>query len=404
MNIFFSEHGFDPTIIIDLKEFVNIIPLLNRDSVIFGGTYAKYNNAVEYFFDELKKCKVNLVFFLKDRINNNVDDSLQRSKRQADDKKRIYSAYDGLKMRYRKTVACFEAARDNKRFLYNLTKICSKYGELKVTFKSHNLNIAKYACRNADKVLSIICNDTTLLAVDGKFQYWSICDSVENMIFKLKGSRYCRHELNRELGLNSMQMRLFATITRCDKGVLFRFSKNLAPVGMIRFLKIAKYAREQHPIDEKNFNLEKIARDIYGSQYTKTCFDELDNIWKKQDLNYDLDIELNSTENTLIAHSDVGYSDVLRFCREKNHFSYKLMMEANNAVYLFNDLLYLDFRQNDSSKYNDSVYSVLMKLIGILHKDKSSDYRPEQKAVFNKRNNEDPGNVIQKEIIYPSCK
>lgn len=70
----------------------------------------------------------------------------------------------------------------------------------------------------------------------------------------------------------------------------------------------------------------------------------------------------------------------------------------------FNDLLYLDFRQNDSSKYNDSVYSVLMKLIGILHKDKSSDYRPEQKAVFNKRNNEDPGNVIQKEIIYPSCK
>lgn len=392
-----------PTIIIDLKEFVNIIPTMKQESIILGGEYARYNDVVEYFFNELKKCKANLVFFLKNRICSDVDDSMDRIKRQAEEKKRIYAAYDGIKKNQRIPYSLFDSGRNNKRLLHNLTKLCTKYGKLIVTSKNHNQSIARYAHQNVEKVLSVICNDTTFLILEGKYQYWSMSESVEKTIFELCGTRYCRQELNQKLELNPLQMRLYATITRCRPEILYPFSKNLEPLESKRFLKLAIYAKQQEMIDEKNYNLEKIANEIYGKKLAKEHIEQFEKNWNAQDVNYDSEIELRPIESILTANTDRGYSDVVKFCKQNNYFSYHLLMETQSAAYLFSDLFYLDLRRNDSLIYNKLIFSVLMKLSGILQKDKSSDYRPKTQAIFIKMNNEDSGQAIHHEIVYPNC-
>lgn len=402
---YIREHDRKPTIIIDLKGLGNIILTMKQENMALGGAYAAYNDVFEYFFSELKKCNVNLVFFLKNRVYTDLKKSLYNNEHEADQQKEIFAAYDQLETNNRIDLnSDLNTGCNNKRFRYNLIKICQKYGELIVTFKNHCHIIADYAIRNKEEVLSIICNDTSFLVMGGIFQYWSIDDPIEEIIFELRGTQYCRQELGRVLELNTKQMRLYAVITNCEPDAVYNFSKKLKPPTLQRFLKIAIYVKQQQPIDNDSYNWEKIADDIYGRSLITKHIEDLEKYWNMHNFDYDFEMKLMKYENILTAGTDQEYTDVVKFCKQNNYFSYHLMMETQSAAYLFSDLLYLDLRRNGSLTFNVLIYSILMKLSGILQKDKSSDYRPKTQAIFIKMSNEDSGQAIHHDIVYPNCK
>lgn len=96
-----------------MREFVNVIPMMLREyNILLGGEYEKYNEITEYFFNELRKCKTNLVFFAGIQINDNVNEKWQERMNQHHKKiKILYSVYDKLNRNHSESLYI---GRDNK--------------------------------------------------------------------------------------------------------------------------------------------------------------------------------------------------------------------------------------------------------------------------------------------------
>lgn len=134
-------------------------------------------------------------------------------------KERNYFNDDKKKNKLRE-VACYREdriiTRDNIRINYYITKIAEKYGVI-IRSDTRYINvIVNYATEHADKVLSIIGNDTALLIFEGKFQYWPMVKWPNK-----ERLRFDRDALLNKLMINSEQLRLLAALF----GMLGNWSK-----------------------------------------------------------------------------------------------------------------------------------------------------------------------------------
>lgn len=57
------KHGKNPTIMVDMKEFLRVISKFDAGGLVLGGRYQPISDMFEYFFGEIKKAGANLVFF-----------------------------------------------------------------------------------------------------------------------------------------------------------------------------------------------------------------------------------------------------------------------------------------------------------------------------------------------------
>lgn len=114
--------------------FVKILAKIDRNGLIIGGQYDQYNEEITKFFHQLRDWNAKLVFFCRPYLN-------------FVDKEAILHAYDHAEQFFlhkftknQSDIGRLFPLYLDKRFLYNLMQICSKYGEVKthsdgITFK-----------------------------------------------------------------------------------------------------------------------------------------------------------------------------------------------------------------------------------------------------------------------------
>lgn len=160
---------------------------------------------------------------------------------------------------------------------YNMLRLVREFGELRINYVRHNQEIAKYIAQHDGFILGVITNDNDFMVFDGQFQYWLAYDvNTKN----LTGTRMCRYNLRTRLSLSSKQLQLLSASSGSMyftkfKNRLKRFHLRIRDesVGEHCIAHLANYVN-QVPIiatsDENEccFDLDAIARDVFGVNYS----------------------------------------------------------------------------------------------------------------------------------------
>lgn len=390
--------GRAPKVLIDLKETAHIFSQMGEMNVALGGSFDYYNTKLKIFFENLRKTKAKLVFFMTGKKYTDDlpffiparEDAYQNGLHVLD-KIEEYSDVDELRNAFRNKYKTFGFDfRMVSAFDYNLEKLVRCYGDFHVNYVQHNQEIVRYANQHADEVLAIITNDTAFMAFEGDFEFWR---AQGTSIKDLNGFRYHRQKLRERLGLDFHQMRLLSAL--CGSKylplhLLTEFLNKLIEANddLEKFGKIwnvTRYIKNQ-PIEVINnkpkFDLESISRDVFGPEYS---FEQLNCISNELAI-YDLDFDDEPEPN----------DPFLKHCKQHNMFMYKL---ATDDIFNVKDIEYIDFRHYKSKSYAELVVPVLRKMCGILFKDNA--YRPEVRAICMKHAHDEPFKVTEEEVVYP---
>lgn len=357
---------------------MNIIPRIFSYTLSSGGEFDKYIEAVTYFLEELTRCRVDLVFFVKEKHFTD----LEKSKMMMTDE--TLSVLNG---------SAVKVERGSKRLAYNLTMIAQKYGRIHVLVDRHTIVIVNYAAQNEDKVLSIIANDTDFLVFDGKYQYWSMGQwMIRHCYPSMEAIRYDRGALMSEIRLSNEQIRLLVTLSDALKN--WKYFDGLP--SQTSFKRAMDYVREQHLTDTNTFDWEKIASRLYGTNYAPEQIAEL--IKRYEDFGQIRDRQIGHDFYDRLSPETV---EVWKFCEANHFFMFRTIIGSGERVYWLKDLCCLkDDRHR--IQFTDAILTVLAKFSGILHNDESEEHRPGTKLLFNSFLADNNGDFEYREIIYPT--
>lgn len=350
-----------------------------------GGQYDTYNKKISKFFGKLQDLNANLVFFCRPFLND-IDEEI------------IANAYDHA---VRNSLPQFQAdqlkigrwspCHLDKRFLYNLIKIASDYGEIYTQLKGEQFNIVEYAREHNADILAVIDSDTDLLLFDGRYQYWNLADLD---ILQCKIKMFCPNKLYERLQLNTQQMQMLAALSRLKGDCIPKFVRNIetAENSGKTIFKLATYVRSLNNLG----SLERIAADIFGDDYTEEQLKEIHTGLARYQM----------PEPDNLNGRSQNFRDFVEFCKRNLCFAYGLAVET---VSTNQALAFIDLRRPDATGFIQVMLSILMKQCGIVLKD--VEERPSTRTVKIKRtvsamnpsfaNNNDQGEEI---IIYPPSK
>ncbi|XP_055326138.1 uncharacterized protein LOC129579974 [Sitodiplosis mosellana] len=387
-----SEHGKEPTIVIDVRYLNTVVRELDEESLILGGRFQKYNEIVEYFLGELKKCGLNLKFFARlaegrfkhmEHFDSNIN------------------AFDCMK-RYgnlRNFSNTNRSVRPNERFWYNLLRLCAKYGQVEAHFWRHWWHVKDYIKDHQRDVLAIMTSETRFLTLDLDFEYWSLTNV---QLSTLKIMKFCRKTLYDVLGLSPIQMQLLSTLSNLKNidTPVQHFLNNLEG-GAHSILRLSTYIKKQE-IKTGGFDLKKIASDIYGDSLTTELLKNIEQNFKTNSDYNDLVAEVQhkyERHAVKLANEDAEFETFFKFCSNEIFFAYKLMLEYSSIP---KDLLYIDVRQSDTGPFIDLMVEVTLKLCGIAFKDIALDKRPKTRVIKIQRVFNEEIAEIEEDIIYPA--
>lgn len=377
---------------IDLKELNRVIEKIDEGGLILGGRFAKINEIVEYFFDEIKKCNANLVFFARldegkykniDIFSSTFPAYVCISQRKC--LKTYLRSNHGSKQKYASNLY------PSERVWFNLQQICTKYGQFYVNYGLSKRAILAYTREKREDVMAVMTRNTEFFVHNCNFEYWSLSDIDFSA---LKIAKFCRERLGHTLDFSPHQMQLLLVLSElepADKFKLFASS---------RFLDLLSYVeRQRHGPD--GYDLSK-----FKDKLTKNQIEEMEKqISDLEELNRfrgDFNEDINDEFITELMDNDIIFDMVLLFCKQNIPFAYKLINEKMSVP---KDLLFIDLRQAGSVQYIDLVIQVTLKMVGITFKDISSEKRPKIRAVKIDRDSSVPsGSSVQQEmdIIYPT--
>ncbi|XP_055326140.1 uncharacterized protein LOC129579976 isoform X2 [Sitodiplosis mosellana] len=365
-----EEHGRDPTIIIDLKELNRVLgDRVNRhqtfEMALFnGGRYQKFNEILEYFFGEMKISGANLVFIAR------LDEGKYK------DIKAFKSS----------------SARPNERMLFNmLHSICSKFGEVHVSYGLKKCAIVAYVHQHRDNIMALITRDTNFLVFSDVYELWSL-NEVDFRYLKI--ARFDRNRIYRDLNLNAQQMHLMLAINELQpstkrKLVGDRDGKLPALVNYVRPLQLRRNGYDINLLtanahlneDERNELEVEIAHMLSVINYS-------DNF--NEDIYEGLILDL--------VNNDESFNRLLQFFKENIYFAYKLMNETSTVQ---KDLLLIDICRPDAMPFIDLVINVTMRMGGVIFMDVEEDKQPKTRSVKFQRVRGEPAVQSEMEIIYP---
>lgn len=399
---FHSEHdGKMPEILIDLKEFPRMLLQKDKIGIILGGNYDRYNKTMRQFLENLDGNGAKLVFFMPGRQHS---DDLQFLIPKTEDV--YWSSLEILDKidekcdlrEYLREKKLYDHMRMELSFDFNLKQLVSGFGHFFVTHEQHNQEIAQYANRNADNVLAVITNQNDFLAFSppGDYDFWraSTIDPTA-----MTCHRYNEGKLYDKLGFKNgiVQMQLFSALCRSiflPKYAIEDFLNRLAdanenPLQNGTIWDVSAYVKDQYVSllnDKAPYNLERISRDVFGSNFSQ----EQCNAIAKGMAYYRLVFELTPIPEL---------NAFLQRCKIENLFAYKL---ATDDIFNVKDISYIDFRSYKSKSYAELVVPILMKLCGIVFKDE--DPMPSERKICMKHSHDELSKITNEVIIYPTSK
>lgn len=333
-------------------------------ALTYGGRFEKFNEILEYFFDEMKRTGANLVFIA--RLNEG---------------------------RY-KDVKAFKLSslRPNERLWYNiLHSICSKYGEVHVNYGMDKCAILAYAREIQANVMALITRNTEFLVYDGDYQLWSLNDV--NFRY-LKIVQFHRENIYAALEVNKEQLQLMLVISELNPSTqraLVGKKGTKLPV-LVNFVKRYGYDISYYDIT----NLSEDQKIEFENELSKVLsiknFNGIPGILN-EDIYDGLILDL--------VNNDDSFDLVLQFCKQNIYFAYKLMNETSTIQ---KDLLLIDICQPDALLFIDIVIDVTMKMCGIIFKDVETDKKPDTRSVKFQRIRGVPAVQYEMDIIYPTSK
>ncbi|XP_055326137.1 uncharacterized protein LOC129579973 [Sitodiplosis mosellana] len=364
------EHGDDPTIIIDVKELVRVLGDRCSDhsfarGLRLGGQFRKFNEILEYFFDEMKKAGANLLFVA--RLNEG---------------------------RYRDFPNRWESSTlyPNERLLYNLMQVCSKYGQVSVYYRLGKRSILSYAREHRNNVMALITRNAPFLVYDIDFSLWCLCN-VD--FFELKIVKICPKQMLQAIALNSKQMQLVRAICKLDKSVKFRLlGKQCSKLAfLVERVKLLEFG-------ENGFDLNGFPGSKDLTEEQRDEFEEkLNRVFAVNDYAADWNDDIYDGLILDLVNNDESFNLVLQFCKANLYFAYKSM---NEKLTIQKDLLFIDIRRPGALPFIDLVISVTMKLCGIIFKDVEPDKQPKTRTVKLKRIFGEEAVEYEVDIEYPT--
>lgn len=375
-----------------MKEIIHVVVQNDNLGLVLGGRYATYMNRFRNFFESLKKANVELIFFaMGNKLNYDLDIFIRN---QRDEYKLLLNKIDRVDGRNGdvKSIPRYKStnARAPLALHYNMLKLVREFGELRINYVRHNQEIAKYIKQHDGAILSVITNDNDFMVFDGDFQYWLTYDV--NME-KLTGTRMCRYNLRIRLGLTSKQLQLLSALSGSmylSKIRLKSFYRRIGHESMAGhyIAHLANYVKGVQLIAiDKNkfrFNLDAIACDVFGVDYSSEQWNAIEKGLAQYDLNFST---IDTTKHMTQA---------MKFAKRQNMCIYKLLTDE---IHLITDIAFIDYRNYRSKNYAELIIPLLQKVYGILHAHEFQ--RPQERAICMKYTHDEPYKVQEEAIVYP---
>lgn len=398
-NFHYSDHGRNPTIIVDVKEVIKIMSRIDQGGLILGGRYQKMNEILDYFFREMKKANANLVFFVE------LDEGMLKN---VDQYPKILPVYNGIikkkSLKHQenecsdKRVNCTSDLRPSERILYNfMHSICYKYGQVNISYGIQMCGILAYARENRENVMCVITRDTEFFVYNSDFQYWSLSDV---QFCELKIAFFSIQQIKEVIDLNVEQLQLLFAITQLEFQVYTQLIDYHNYDLWGRIYRLCDYVKKQD-YGPNGFDSQKLTGNL-TEEHRNSIKDDLTSVMlnNKYSGNWNEDISDNDLISALVNKDDT-FTKLLEFCKSNIYFAHKLM---NEALTVQKDLLFIDIRRPDALPFIDLVISVTMKLCGILFKDIDLDKQPKTRTVRIRRIFGEETAEYEVDINYPTSK
>lgn len=380
--------------LIDLKEFSQIVVQRDEVGLICGGRHPNYIFLFRRFLDSLKKTGVNLIFFVPGKKLND-DPSIFIPKRDIDYRKHltwldqidagipIRKVLDQKNRRHPDRRATFAVE-------YNAIKVCRQFGDVYFNYYRHNQEIAQYANRQKDEVLAIVSNDTDFLVFGGSYQFWS-CNDID--LKEMTTTQYCRKTVLGELQLTRQQLELVGALAGSHYlpmrvGLLKNFYTNLKHKGdgFAKIPDLAEYVRQvkQTPSSDPNkiiFDLNAVASDVFGEDYREEERNTIENGLAVYNLNFRIPAVPDTFHRQLKRHE---------------RFLYKLLTDD---IFNIRDIMFIDFRECKAKSYAELVGPIIQRLLGIIFSEKRGTGFTRQICI--KYSHEDPHEIVDETPSYP---
>lgn len=377
-----SDHKKDPIIVIDLSALNRVLESIDADGLTIGGRFDKVKEILDFFFAEIKNARGKLVFIVR----------LKERYQDIDEFTPIFEEYnyiaqnEHLKKPSNREKIKSPAFRPQERAFFNLIYICKQYGEVITTYSLKKRANLAYIKEHRDEVLAFISKNTEYCIHDMDCEYWSLSNIEYNT---LKISRFDRQKLNVVLGLNKQQMQLMFAIAKVKP---FRKGGTDAFLGAVKMMK-------KQVCGPNGCDLSKLA----GITFTDDQREEVSShINKLKDMDSFSGNCREDEYNELVSElvkDDAQFKTMLQYCKENNHFAYKLINETMTGL---TDLLFIDVRRHDSDRFIDLVVNILLKAVGIAFKDIEPDKRPKTRLIQTKRKFKEESVKSEMAVIYPN--
>lgn len=391
---FDSKHGKPPTLLIDVKEFSQIVVQRDEIGIVCGGRHPQYTGKLRAFLKALKDTGAILVFFA---VGNKLNDepALFIPKREVEYQKhvkllkRIDQGTPIRKILSQKNRNQTDI-RATLAVEHNTIKLCKIYGEMHFNYVRHNQEIARYANEHKDDVLAIISGDTDFLVFDGSFEYWP---AIQINMREMMGKRICRKIVWDELQVTPQQLAMVGAVG----GSVYlphyiepmkQFYERIEHVGSAfsKIIDLAAYVRKIPQTLLKDgqsvkFDLDYVAKDVFGDNYTEG--------------------ELNAIENGLVIYNlkfriPTVTDPMLRTLMRFDRVLYKLLTDD---IYSVRDIAYVDFDTVRSKTYAELVCPLMQRILGILFLEQiDTDFT---RKVCMKYNHDDLYEVVDETPCYP---
>lgn len=271
---------------------------------------------------------------------------------------------------------------------HNLIKLCKQYGELHYNYVRHNQEIVQYANEHGDDVLAIIAGDTDYLVFEGNFEYWP---AIRLNFRDSTGVRVNRELILNELELTQQQLAMVGALSGSiylpgyiDKMKEFYTRLRKDDTKFSKIPDLAEYVRRMPQTqvnDELQFDLEFVAKDIFGDDYTEG--------------------ELNAIKNGLAIYNlkfniPTVADPLLRTLMHRDRLLYKLQTDD---IFNVRDIVYIDYENVRSKTYDELVCPLLQRILGILFGEKCDSAFT--RKICMKFSHDDPYEVVEQTPIYP---
>lgn len=332
-------------------------------ALFLGGRFQMFNEVLDYFFGAITQAGAKLVFIVR----------LDEGK------------YKDVKA-FKKS-----SLRPNERLFYNMMhSICSKYGEVHVSYGLKFCAITAYANEHRDDVMALITRDTDFLVYSNIYEVWSFTDVDFRYLRISKFNRNCIFN-HPDLRLNSHQMQLMLAISELQPTMKKKLVEERAP-QLDDLISFVRPLRDGYDIDQlaAKANLDEDERDELENEIARVL----------STINYTGHFNEDIYDGLILrlVNTDESFNLVLQFCKENIYFAYKLMIETSTVQ---KDLLLIDIDQEGALTFVDLVIKVTMRMCGILFMDVDEAEKPSTRTVKFQRVRNEQARQDEMEIIYP---